>query len=93
MVTLNWNWVVNITGICNNAQVFITTHSRDVIVELNAEDLFKVSKNSDKLYSFAASEQGTLRSNPEAFFAKKIIFIRDWISNTKYKYILKAIQN
>jgi putative ATP-dependent endonuclease of OLD family len=57
----------------SNAQVFITTHSRDVIVELNAEDLFKVSKNSDKLYSFTASEQGTLRSNPEAFFAKKII--------------------
>lgn len=57
----------------SNAQVFITTHSRDVIVELNAEDLFKVSKNSDKLYCFAASEQGTLRSNPEAFFAKKII--------------------
>lgn len=57
----------------SNAQVFITTHSRDVIVELNAEDLFKVSKNSNKLYSFTASEQGTLRSNPEAFFAKKII--------------------
>lgn len=57
----------------SSAQVFITTHSRDVIVELNAEDLFKVSKNSDKLYCFAASEQGTLRSNPEAFFAKKII--------------------
>ncbi|CAA9202940.1 DNA replication and repair protein RecF [Flavobacterium bizetiae] len=57
----------------DNAQIFITTHSRDVIVELNAEDLFKVSKNSDKLYSFAGSEQGTLRSSPEAFFAKKII--------------------
>lgn len=56
-----------------NNQVFITTHSRDVIVELSSEDLFKLSKNSNKIYNFTASEQGTLRSNPEAFFAKKII--------------------
>lgn len=56
-----------------NNQVFITTHSRDVIVELNAEDLYKLSKNSNKLYNFNTSEQGILRSNPEAFFAKKIV--------------------
>lgn len=54
-------------------QVFITTHSRDVIVELNAEDLYKLSKNSNKLYTFNKSEQGILRSSPEAFFAKKIV--------------------
>ncbi|MCT3642172.1 hypothetical protein CMU11_08305 [Elizabethkingia anophelis] len=54
-------------------QVFITTHSRDVIVELNAEDLFKLSKDSSRLYNFSSNEQGALRSNPEAFFAKKII--------------------
>lgn len=59
---------------CNeNNQVFITTHSRDVIVELNAEDLFKLSKDSSRLYNFSSNEQGALRSNPEAFFAKKII--------------------
>lgn len=56
-----------------NNQIFITTHSRDVIVELNAEDLFKLSMDSSKLYNFSSNEQGTLRSNPEAFFAKKII--------------------
>lgn len=56
-----------------NSQVFITTHYRDVIVELNSDDLLKLSKNSNKLYNFTAAEQGTLRSNPEAFFAKKII--------------------
>jgi len=56
-----------------SAQVFITTHSRDVIVELNAEDLYKVSRNSDRLYNFSPAEQGTLRSSPEAFFAKKIV--------------------
>lgn len=59
---------------CNkNNQIFITTHSRDVIVELNAEDLFKLKKDSSKLYNFSSNEQGALRSNPEAFFAKKII--------------------
>jgi predicted ATP-dependent endonuclease of OLD family len=56
-----------------NNQVFITTHSRDVIVELNSDDLFKLSKNSNKLYNFTASEQETLRINPEAFFSKKLI--------------------
>lgn len=56
-----------------NSQVFITTHSRDVIVELSSDDLFKLSKNSNKLYNFKASEQETLRINPEAFFSKKLI--------------------
>lgn len=56
-----------------NSQVFITTHSRDVIVELSAKDLYKVSKASNKLYSFTEAEQGTLRGNPEAFYARKII--------------------
>lgn len=56
-----------------NNQVFITTHSRDVIVELNASDLYKLSKDSTRLYNFSSSEQETLRINPEAFFAKKII--------------------
>lgn len=55
------------------SQVFITTHSRDVIVELDAEDLYKLSKNSSKLYTFKKSKQGILRSSPEAFFAKKIV--------------------
>lgn len=54
-------------------QVFITTHSRDVIVELEAKNLFKLSSGSNKLYTFNESEQGTLRSTPEAFFAKKLI--------------------
>ncbi|MCZ8198816.1 MAG: hypothetical protein O9267_14545, partial [Flavobacterium sp.] len=30
-------------------------------------------KNSNKLYDFIKSDQGILRSNPEAFFAKKIV--------------------
>lgn len=54
-------------------QVFVTTHSRDVIVELNATDIFKLSKNSNLLYNFELSAQGQLRGNPEAFFANKII--------------------
>lgn len=63
----------------NKGQVFITTHSRDAVVELKKEDIFLVRKKqkgdvsindlsykSDKL-------QGAIRACPEAFFAKKII--------------------
>lgn len=54
-------------------QVFIITHSRDVLVELNAENLYRMAKNAKKLFHFDDSFQGVLRANPEAFFAKKII--------------------
>lgn len=54
-------------------QVFVTTHSRDVIVELNATDIFKMSRETNLLYNFDLSAQGQLRGNPEAFFANKII--------------------
>ncbi|WP_292945541.1 AAA family ATPase [Olleya sp. UBA1516] len=58
----------------NNAgQIFITTHSRDVLVELSAENLFIVKKNEKKLRKLDTSLQGTIRRNPEAFFADKVI--------------------
>lgn len=57
----------------NKGQIFITTHSRDVLVELEADNLFKMKKNASKLNSFDKSLQGALRSNPEAFFSEKII--------------------
>lgn len=57
----------------NKGQIFITTHSRDVLVELNANDLFKVKKNYPKLYPFDNSLQSTIRSNPEAFFSDRIL--------------------
>lgn len=64
----------------NSFQIFITTHSRDVLVELEAKDLFLMRKSlselktlnhdSSKIYE---SLQKCVRSNPEAFFAKKIL--------------------
>ncbi len=57
----------------NKGQIFITTHSRDVLVELNANDLFKVKKNAQNLYSFDISLQSCIRSNPEAFFSERVL--------------------
>jgi putative ATP-dependent endonuclease of the OLD family len=54
-------------------QVFITTHSRDVLVELSAGNLFRMSKGAKSLFQFNASLQAVLRANPEAFFAKKVL--------------------
>jgi putative ATP-dependent endonuclease of OLD family len=55
----------------NNGQVFITTHSRDVLVELQFDNIFLLRKN--QLIGFDISFQGCLRRNPEAFFSKKVI--------------------
>jgi len=59
----------------NNAgQIFITTHSRDVLVELSAKNLFIVKKNESSLKHLREElHQGTIRNNPEAFFAEKVI--------------------
>lgn len=57
----------------NKGQIFITTHSRDILVELDASDLFLIKRNAEGLITFDNSLQGCLRKNPEAFFANKII--------------------
>lgn len=57
----------------NKGQVFITSHSRDVIVELTAEDIFRVKKGESKLFKFDSSLQACIRSNPEAFFSHRIL--------------------
>jgi hypothetical protein len=56
-----------------HGQVFITTHSRDVLVELGAENIFLSKSGSDKLITFSKEFDGCIRQNPEAFFAKKIV--------------------
>lgn len=55
------------------AQVFITTHSSNVVLELNVHDLFRMQQNA--LYNFPKEDacQGYARTNPESFFAKRII--------------------
>lgn len=57
----------------NKGQVFITTHSRDVLVELMAQDIFRIKKGNKKLYSFDESLQACIRSNPEAFFSDRVL--------------------
>lgn len=56
-----------------NSQILIKTHSRDAVVELEAVDLHKVLSNKQGLYKFGEEQQGAIRSNPEVFFAKKVI--------------------
>jgi AAA15 family ATPase/GTPase len=57
----------------NKGQVFITTHSRDVLVELKAEDIFRIKRGNQTLYSFDSSLQACIRSNPESFFSERVL--------------------
>ncbi len=64
----------------NNGQIFITTHSRDVVTELSSEDLVVIHKDKDTLEMKVSpldydrkKLQGVVRACPEAFFAKKVI--------------------
>lgn len=57
----------------NKGQIFITTHSRDVIVELDVDNLYKIIKNESEFRKLKDSMQGTVRKNPEAFFSNKVI--------------------
>lgn len=59
----------------NTGQIFITTHSSNILVELQVKDIFRVEKNRKSLYEFSKEVglQGTVRSNPEAFFANKVL--------------------
>lgn len=64
----------------NSGQIFITTHSRDVLEELNASDVCVIHRDSDPflmsgyiLDSDNEALQKAVRACSEAFFAKKII--------------------
>lgn len=57
----------------NQGQIFFTTHSSNVLVELNAKHIFLKNTVAKSLYSFNKDFQGCIRNNPEAFFAKKVI--------------------
>jgi putative ATP-dependent endonuclease of OLD family len=54
-------------------QIFFTTHSRDVVVELPCNNIFLMTKDRSKLQSIPNNLQGCIRKNPEALFAKRII--------------------
>jgi len=57
----------------NKGQIFITTHSSNVLVELSSNDFFLIRKEKKSSFRFDENFQGTIRKNPEAFFAKKVI--------------------
>lgn len=57
----------------SQGQVFITTHSSNVLVELDAENIYLKNVGSEQLFSFNENFQGCIRNNPDVFFAKKII--------------------
>tara|TARA_R110002050_G_scaffold113401_2_gene228117 strand:+ start:3013 stop:4683 length:1671 start_codon:yes stop_codon:yes gene_type:complete len=57
----------------NGGQVFVTTHSNNVLVEMEAENIYLKSNGTKHLFSFSEDFQGCIRKNPEAFFAKKVI--------------------
>jgi putative ATP-dependent endonuclease of OLD family len=58
----------------NNAgQIFMTTHSSAVLVELDATDLYKVIRGGASLLNLTGDLQGVVRKNPEAFFAERIL--------------------
>ena len=56
-----------------SGQIFISTHSRDVLVELSSSDILLMKEGSSSLISFDNTFQGTIRKNPEALFAKFLI--------------------
>jgi predicted ATP-dependent endonuclease of OLD family len=65
--------LVNILKTYTNFQIFFTTHSSNVIVELTASDIFIMKKGKIKLLPIGNELQGCVRKNPEAFFARRIV--------------------
>ena len=65
--------LVSILTKITNSQIFFTTHSRNVIVELSCSNLFLMVKNAQSLLNIPPDLQGCVRSNPEALFMKRII--------------------
>ncbi|ARM34984.1 AAA family ATPase [Legionella longbeachae] len=63
----------------HEGQIFITTHSREVIVELESNNLIYVQKDSEnhishKIFNHDKKQlQAIVRACPEAFFANKIV--------------------
>lgn len=56
-----------------SGQVFITTHSLNVILEASWNNLFVLNKGANSIFTPQESLDSCRRSNPQAFFAKKII--------------------
>jgi predicted ATP-dependent endonuclease of OLD family len=59
----------------NLGQIFITTHSCEVITELEADDLMMISKDGENVKALNLNQkfQDIIRACPEAGYAKKVI--------------------
>ena len=65
--------IINKLSQVESGQVIITTHSRDVVVESKSEAIYLMSKEANSLHLFEPELQGLLRSQPEAFFARRVV--------------------
>ena len=54
-------------------QIIITTHSSNVITEIPCNTLYILRNGASTLLHVEGELQGSIRKNPEAFFAKKVI--------------------
>ncbi|MGB4627041.1 MAG: ATP-binding protein [Erysipelotrichaceae bacterium] len=57
----------------NKGQVFITTHSNNVLEELSAKNICLMRKNNNKLFTFDSDFQDCIRRNARAFFSARVI--------------------
>lgn len=65
--------LVSVLSRHTDKQVIITTHSSNVIVEIPCEALFIMRGGAKKLLHVEGELQGSIRKNPEAFFAEKVL--------------------
>lgn len=65
--------LVRILKTTTAGQVFITTHSLNVVLEAEWHNLFIVNKGTNTLHVLDEELNGCRRSNPQALFARKII--------------------
>ena len=65
--------IINKLSQVEKGQIFVTTHSRDVVVESKTDAIYLLKKSSTSFYQFEPELQGLLRSQPEALFARRVI--------------------
>lgn len=57
----------------SKGQVFLTTHSNDVLVEAKCNQVFLMKKGAITLRPFDTSKQGILRKHPKAFYGLRVV--------------------
>lgn len=57
----------------SKGQVFLTTHSNDVLVEAKCNQVFLMKKGELSLRPFDITKQGVLRKHPKAFYGLRVI--------------------